>query len=49
MYKMIAKDTIEERICALQEQKKELADQLLTDDFSSAQPFSREELLNLLT
>ncbi|MBQ7678311.1 MAG: DEAD/DEAH box helicase [Butyrivibrio sp.] len=47
--RLIVKDTIEERICALQEQKKELADQLLTDDFSSAQPFSREELLNLLT
>ena len=48
VYKLVMKDTIEERIIMLQEKKKELADQLLNSDVLSAPKLSKEELLELL-
>jgi SNF2 family DNA or RNA helicase len=45
IYKLIAKDTIEEKIVALQERKKGLSDDLL--ELNSAQALSTEELMDL--
>ncbi len=48
VYRLVAKDTIEERIIDLQNSKSKLADSLLSgDDFSSGS-FTREELLEIL-
>lgn len=48
VYKLIAKNTIEEKIMLLQEKKRELADQLLNAEEMGSGSFSREELLELL-
>ena len=48
VYKLVMKDTIEERIINLQNRKKELADQLLNSDALSTPKLSKEELLELL-
>ena len=48
VYKLIAKDTIEEKILHLQEKKRELADRLLNAEEMGSGSFSREELLELL-
>lgn len=48
VYKLIAKGTIEENIVRLQEQKKELADQILSGEEMGSGSFSREELIELL-
>ncbi len=48
VYKLVAKDTIEEKIMRLQEKKRELADQLLNAEEVGSGSFSREELLELL-
>ncbi len=48
VYKLIAKDTIEERILQLQETKKDLADAILSGESSSLMSLSEEELLGLL-
>ncbi len=48
VYKLVMKDTIEERIIRLQQKKKELADQLLNSDVLSTPRLSKEELLELL-
>lgn len=48
VYRLIMKDTIEERIILLQNKKKELADQLLNSDSLSTPKLSKEELLELL-
>lgn len=48
VYKLVMKDTIEERIIKLQQKKKELADQLLNNDVLSTPRLSKEELLELL-
>lgn len=49
VYKLIAKDTIEEKIVNLQEAKKELADKVLGGENMDNPTFSKEELLELLT
>lgn len=49
VYKLIASDTIEDRIVTLQDKKQELADQLLSGDSTQTLRFSREELLELLS
>ena len=49
VYKLIAKDTIEEKIVALQEKKKELADQILEGEGIADSSFSKDELLELLS
>ena len=49
VYKLIAKNTIEEKIMQLQEAKKELADQVLGGENMDNPTFSKEELLELLS
>ena len=48
VFKLIAKNTIEEKIAALQETKRELADEILSGEGGSLTTMSREELLRLL-
>ena len=48
VYKLIAKDTIEENIVKLQEKKHALADQILNGEDMGSGSFSREEILVLL-
>ncbi len=48
VYRLIMKDTIEERIIELQNRKKELADQLLGGDTLGSPSLTKEELLQLL-
>ena len=48
VYRIIAKDTIEERILELQEAKKDLSDAILSGEASSLAALSKEELMELL-
>lgn len=48
VYKLIMKDTIEEKIMKLQERKKELAEQVLSGEDLGSGRFTKEELLELL-
>ena len=48
VYKLIAKDSIEEKIVELQDKKKELAEQIMESDSISSADFSKEQLLELL-
>lgn len=48
VYRLIMKGTIEERILKLQEEKKDLADQVLSGESASLASLSQEELLELL-
>lgn len=48
VYKLIAKDTIEEKIIQLQEMKRELAGYILSAESMKQATFSRDELLELL-
>lgn len=48
VYKLIAKDTIEENILKLQEKKSQLAEQLLGNEGFEGVKFTKEELLELL-
>ncbi len=48
VYKLIAKNTIEEKIVQLQEAKKELADQVLSGENIGSAVFTKEELLEIL-
>ena len=49
VFRLIAKDTIEEKILKLQETKKELADAVLSGEMRSLASMSKEELLDLLS
>ncbi len=49
VFKLIAKDTIEEKILELQEAKQELADAILSGEQQSLMSLSKEELLELLS
>ena len=49
VYKLIAKNTIEERIVELQEAKKDLAEKILSGNENSLASLSREELLEILS
>ena len=49
VFRLIAKDTIEEKIVKLQETKKELADAVLSGETKSLGAMSKEELLALLS
>ncbi len=49
VYRLIMKGTIEERILKLQEEKKDLADQVLAGESASIASLSQEELLELLS
>lgn len=48
VYKLIMKDTIEERIIELQKEKNALAEKVLSSEGVSSASLSREELLKLL-
>ena len=48
VYKLVARETIEERIIELQSRKRELADQVLEGEELKSGSFTREELLELL-
>lgn len=48
VYSLIAKDSIEEKILKLQEDKKDLAEQVVSEDVARLSSFSKEELLKLL-
>lgn len=48
-YRLIAKDTVEEKVLALQDQKKELADAILNEDNSLIRSITREDLELLLS
>ena len=48
VYKLIAKQTIEEKIQKLQETKKNLADQVMSGESASLGSMSKEEILELL-
>ena len=48
VYKLIAKNTIEEKIEKLQQTKKDLADQIIGGDNTQLTGMSKEELLELL-
>lgn len=48
VYKLVASDTVEERIQLMQQQKQALADNLFNEAGSVGQPVDREALLNLL-
>ncbi len=47
VFKLIAKDTIEERIMRLQDQKKDLGDSIITKSDGTISNMSQEEILNL--
>lgn len=48
VYKLIAKDTIEEKIQKMQEDKKNLADSILTGEMGGLAQMTREEIMDLL-
>ncbi len=48
VYKLIVKDTIEEKIVKMQENKKDLADAILSGENGSITQMSKEELMDLL-
>ncbi len=48
VYRLIVKNTIEEKILKLQETKKDLADAVLSGDQTSLSSLSTEELMELL-
>ncbi len=48
VYKLIAKNTIEEKIQKLQETKKDLADQIISGQSGQAGSLSREDIMELL-
>ena len=48
VYKLIAKNTVEEKILKLQETKRDLADQVINGARTSLSSMSKEELLELL-
>jgi SNF2 family DNA or RNA helicase len=47
-YKFITKNTVEEKILALQRTKKQLADDLISNEEGFIKSLSREDVLNLL-
>ncbi len=49
VYKLIVKDTIEEKIVKMQESKRDLADTILNGEMGGITQMSKEELLELLT
>ena len=48
-YRLIARDTVEEKVLALQQTKRELADAILTTDNSLIRALRREDLEVLLS
>ena len=48
VYRLVSEGTIEEKILAMQERKRQLAEQVLNGDGMDSASFTREELLELL-
>ena len=48
VYKLITKDSIEEKVLELQETKRELADRIIGQGTEQAAPMTREDMLRLL-
>ena len=48
VYKLIAKGTIEERILLMQQEKQNLADEILSGEGRSLSSMTKEELLEIL-
>ena len=48
VYKLVSEGPIEEKIIAIQERKKELAEQILEGDGMDSIRFTKEEILELL-
>ena len=48
VYRLIMKDTIEEKIIEMQNQKKDLADSILSQDGISSSSLTRDDLLKIL-
>jgi SNF2 family DNA or RNA helicase len=48
-YKFITKDTVEEKILALQQSKKELANNIITTEESFVKSFNIDEILDILS
>ena len=48
VYKLIARDTIEEKILALQDAKRALADEVISEELSGIAAFDKEELMAIL-
>ena len=48
VYKLVSEGTIEEKIIAIQERKKELAKQVLEGEGMDSVSFTKEEILELL-
>ena len=48
VFKLIAKDTVEEKIVALQEAKQDLADSVLSGEAAGSASITRDDLLALL-
>jgi SNF2 family DNA or RNA helicase len=47
VYRMVVKDTIEEKMLALQEQKRELVEKLITSEAKGFKDLTRDDVLNL--
>ena len=47
VYKLIVKDTVEEKILELQNKKKELVNQLITEEASFFKSLSKNDIMNL--
>ena len=48
VFKLIAKDTVEEKICKMQEQKQELAESVIQQGDGAILRMSGEELMQIL-
>ena len=49
VYRLIVKDTIEDRILELQEAKKDLADAIISGETTSLASLSKEDILSLIS
>ncbi|MDQ1354061.1 MAG: hypothetical protein QG657_4370, partial [Acidobacteriota bacterium] len=47
VYRMVVKDTIEEKMLALQEEKRELVDKLITSESKAFKDLTREDIIKL--
>ena len=48
VYKLIAEETIEQKICELQQVKEDLAEEVLSGEGISSTQFNKDEIMNLL-
>lgn len=48
VYQLIAEETIEQKICELQQVKEDLAEEVLSGEGISSTQFNKDEIMNLL-